>query len=55
MGKREYRDIDGKGGVRLMACGEGYAMVRRRGCAPFVISINIWNLAPPEEKDIRND
>jgi hypothetical protein len=26
------------GEVRVMAIAEGYAMVRRRGCAPFVVS-----------------
>ncbi len=26
--------------VRIMATGEGYAMVRRKGCMPFVVGLN---------------
>lgn len=33
--------------VRLIAKGEGYAMVRRKGCAPFIVTLNDWNAGDP--------
>ena len=45
--QREYREIDDHGPVRLVAHGEGYAMVRRKGSMPFVISYTVWDFAPP--------
>lgn len=44
--KTEWRDIDASAPVRLVASGEGYAMVRRKGCAPFIISLTVWEVAP---------
>lgn len=49
--KHEYRTIkpiwwDRPGVVRLMAKAEGYAMVRRKGCSPFVIAAYEWDNAP---------
>lgn len=29
--------------IRFMAAADGYAMVRRPGCAPFVVDIAEWN------------
>lgn len=50
--KREYRmirrlDWSAPRAVRLVAKAEGYAMVRRKGCIPFVIPAEAWDSAPP--------
>jgi len=42
MAKREER-YDRKGPIRKMAEADGYAMVRRPGCAPWVMDIKQWN------------
>ena len=49
--KREYRTIkpwmwERPGEVRLVAKAEGYAMVRRKGGMPFVITEKMWEAAP---------
>lgn len=31
------------GPVRYMAAAEGYVMVRRPGCAPFIVPVTHWN------------
>lgn len=38
IGKR----FDSRGELRLMAQADGYAMVRRPGCMPFVMSFSDW-------------
>ena len=50
--KREYRTIkpwqwERPGDVRLVVKAEGYAMVRRKGAMPFVITAKMWDEAPP--------
>ena len=37
--------------VRLMAWADGYCMVRRPGCAPFVVTYQDWQegVKPPKE------
>lgn len=44
--KREYRmmpdDFLGGGRVGLMAIVDGYAMVRRPACIPFVVEEKLW-------------
>lgn len=53
--KREYRLIAKNGTeplpARLMAIAEDYAMVRRKGCLPFVVSAKEWYNAPVAEGD----
>lgn len=47
--RKPYRRImpegrNGPGGpVTYMAAADGYAMVRRPGCMPFVVPIKDWN------------
>lgn len=49
MGERKpYRrmmpdNFKGGGVVRFMVAAEGHVMVRRPGCAPFVVSVREWN------------
>lgn len=38
---KERRDYGG-GPIRLMAKAEGYVMVRRPGCLPFILSVKEW-------------
>lgn len=45
--KSKYDEVplereDRYGPLRLMAIAEGYVMARRKGCAPFVVSIDEW-------------
>lgn len=37
--KRGDRTIDEHGEIRVMAVADGYVMVRRPGCLPFVLSV----------------
>jgi hypothetical protein len=47
--RKPYRRImpDGymgpAGPVTFIAAAEGYAMIRRPGCAPFVVPVKDWN------------
>ncbi|MCB4862936.1 hypothetical protein K7W03_25470 [Sphingobium sp. PNB] len=36
------RPIDGAE-LRFMVAAEGWAMVRRKGCAPFLVAVTEWN------------
>ena len=38
--------------LRLIAKGEGYAMVRVVGCGPFVMTLAEWLALPLAQKDI---
>jgi hypothetical protein len=40
--KPDERCSDKLGEIRLVARAEGYVMVRRRGCIPFVVSEKEW-------------
>ncbi len=47
--KAEYRNV--RHGIctvpaRLMGWAEGYVMVRRQGCMPFIASRRDWDAAP---------
>ncbi len=50
-GKWEYSTEDAK--VRVMASAEGYSMVRRKNCAPFVVQDKdlTFNKPPSREQD----
>lgn len=37
--------------VRVMAVAEGYAMVRRKGAVPFVLSLREWASKSPSRED----
>lgn len=39
-------DYKSGGVVRFMAAAEGYVMVRRPRCIPFIVGINEWNSWP---------
>lgn len=36
----------GGGASHFMVAADGYAMIRRRGCVPFVVGVNEWNSWP---------
>lgn len=44
------RRTDDRGPLRLMAKAEGYVMVRRPGCVPFVLQESDWLALPATEK-----
>lgn len=48
--KKEVRIWQGSS-ARLMVQAEGYVMVRRKGAAPFVLSLKEWDSAPLAEPD----
>jgi hypothetical protein len=53
---REYRLIKtwrggSPGPARLISRAEGYAMVRRPGAVPFVVSEKEWDAAPSCDKE----
>jgi hypothetical protein len=48
--KHEYRHVPHNGiyvPARLIVAKEGHAMVRRKGCAPFIIAETEWIVATP--------
>ncbi len=49
---KAYPDKDGSK-VVLMAEARGYVMVRRPGCAPFVMSVAEWNALAAYEEHTR--
>jgi hypothetical protein len=56
--KYEHRiRCDKIGKLRMMASSEGYVMVRRSGCAPFVMDAKTWLALPtkPAEKSQTTD
>lgn len=40
--------VDADSTVRVMAIADGYAMVRRKGCIPFVLYLSEWARKNPE-------
>ena len=44
---RAERRMDMYGPIRLMASAEGYVLVRRHQCFPFVMSEKDWKLLGP--------
>lgn len=46
MSKKSERRVDHIGPLRLMAEAEGYVMVRRPGCMPFLMSADKWRALP---------
>ena len=47
---RTYLDDDWKPDpVRLIVIAEGWAMIHRKGCGPFIISEDEWNRMEPCE------
>lgn len=41
-----FRRCPERGKLRLMATAEGYVMVRRPGCMPFVMAAKDWEKLP---------
>lgn len=49
--KRLMPHYMGAGPVKLMARADGYVMVRRAGCMPFVLSEGEWSALPRMEPE----
>ncbi len=47
--KCRYDEI---GKLRMIACAEGYVMVCRSGCMPFVLDGKVWNSMPTDPEEI---
>lgn len=45
------QSFKGGGVARFMVAADGYAMVRRPGCMPFVVPIEEWNSWPETTHD----
>jgi hypothetical protein len=53
--KRDIRimpkSVRSGGEVRLMGVIQGYAMIRRKGCTPFIVHENEWLSWPKTDKE----
>lgn len=55
MANAEYRcHPGGYGKIKLMAVADGYCMVRKPGCLPYVMSVKEWQRLPAFDPAIGN-